>query len=96
MKARRRFCSISRLKLVAMAMSLDQSGNQYQIERLHQHVYQIWKFGEDQSGSFRDVCFKRSLNKSSAEMGDRVATIDMGRKVGRGCCGVLGPHWITI
>jgi len=38
-------------------------------------------------------------NKSSAvaEMGDRLATIDMGRKVGRGCyapfCGAeLGPH----
>jgi len=37
-------------------------------------------------------------NKSSAvaEMGDRMATIDMGRKVGRGCCGgavsPLGHH----
>jgi len=37
------------------------------------------------------------LNKSSAvaEMGDHLATIDLGRKVGRGCCGgesPLGPH----
>jgi len=39
MKACRRFWPISRLKLVAMATSLDRSGNQYQIEHLHQHVY---------------------------------------------------------
>ena len=34
-------------------------------------------------------------NKSSAaaEMGDRLATIDMGRKVGRGCC---GGRWVSI
>jgi len=30
---------MSHLKLVAMATSLNQSGNQYQIEHLHQHVY---------------------------------------------------------
>jgi len=37
-------------------------------------------------------------NKSSAvaEMDDRLATIGMGRKVGRGCCGRLGPHWVPI
>jgi len=36
------------------------------------------------------------LNKSSAaEMGDRLVTIDMGQKVGRGCCGGVGPHWVT-
>jgi len=29
-------------------MSFDQSGNQYQIERLHQHVYNPLKFGEYQ------------------------------------------------
>jgi len=29
-------------------------------------------------------------------MGDRLATIDTGRKVGRGCCGALGPHWVTV
>ena len=39
-------------------------------------------------------------NKSSAvaEMGDRLATIDMGRKVGRGCCGGAGSslgHHLT-
>jgi len=40
---------------------------------------------------------EESANKSSAvaEMGDRLATIDMGRRVGRGCC-VLGPHWVPI
>jgi len=33
-------------------------------------------------------------NKSSAaaEMGDRLAKIDMGRKVGRGCCGGWVPN----
>ena len=39
------------------------------------------------------------LNKSSAgaEMGDRLATIDVGRKVGRAAVGAaLGPHWVTI
>jgi len=46
---------ILRLKLVAMATSLDQSGNQYQIEHLHQHVYHSWKFGEGRSRSFRDL-----------------------------------------
>jgi len=40
-------------------------------------------------------------NKSSAfaEMGDRLATLDIGRKVGEGCCapfrGQIGPH-LTI
>ena len=38
-------------------------------------------------------------NKSSAvaEMGDRLATIDVGRKVGRGCCGWGSPlsHHLT-
>ena len=35
-----------------------------------------------------------TVNNSSAfaEMGDRLATLDMGRKVDRGCCGGLGPH----
>jgi len=40
------------------------------------------------------------INKSSAvaEMGDRLATIDMGRKVERSCCGGwgLGPQWVPI
>jgi len=40
------------------------------------------------------------LNKSSAvaEMGDRLTTIDMGRKLGRGCCGGAGSplgHHLT-
>jgi len=39
-------------------------------------------------------------DKSSAvaEMGNRLATIDMGRKVGRGCCGGAGSplgHHLT-
>ena len=39
------------------------------------------------------------LHKSSAvaEMGDRLATIDMGRKVGeRLLWGALGLHWVII
>jgi len=41
--------------------------------------------------SFTCNC-RNPLNRSSAvaEMGDRLATIDMGRKVGRGCCGSAG------
>jgi len=37
-------------------------------------------------------------NKSSAvaEIGDRLATIDMDRKVGGAAVGALGPHWVTI
>jgi len=37
-------------------------------------------------------------NKSSAvaEMGDRLATIGMGRKWGGGCCVALGPHWVPM
>jgi len=62
-KTCRRFRPISRLKLVAMAMSLDQSGNQYQIEHLQECVYHAWEFGEDRSCSFRDLCSKRSLKK---------------------------------
>jgi len=33
---------------------------------------------------------KGNKNSAVAEMGDRLATTDMGRKVGTGCCG--GPH----
>jgi len=37
---------------------------------------------------------KQSISdKNSAVAGDRLATIVMGRKVERGCCGHLGPHW---
>jgi len=44
---------------------------------------------------------KRNDNKSSAvaEMGDRLATIDMGRKVGGGCCGPFLEErgsWVPI
>jgi len=44
------------------------------------------------------VTLHSSTYKSSAvaEMGDRLATIDIGRKVGRGCCGGAGSHWVTI
>jgi len=44
----------------------------------------------------------QTIDKSSAvaEMGDRLATIDMGRKVGKGCCmGCAGSplgHHLTI
>jgi len=36
-------------------------------------------------------------NKSSAvaEMGDRLAVIDMGRKWGGAAVGALGHHWVT-
>jgi len=34
-----------------------------------------------------------SKSSAVAEMADRLATIDMGRKVGRGCC---GGRWVTI
>jgi len=37
----------------------------------------------------------RSYSSAVAEMGDRLATIDMGRKLGEGCAffgGELGPH----
>ena len=54
-KTCRRFQPISRLKLVAMATSLDQSGNQYQIEHLQECVYHAREFGEDRSCSFRDL-----------------------------------------
>ena len=38
------------------------------------------------------------LNKSAAvaEMGDRLATIDMGRKVGRAVVGGVGAQWVLI
>ena len=37
-------------------------------------------------------------NKSSAvaEMGDRLTTRDISRKVGKAAVGALGPHWVTI
>jgi len=33
---------------------------------------------------------KKNKSSAVAEMGDRLATIDMGRKVGRRCCGGAG------
>jgi len=36
-------------------------------------------------------------NVTVAEIGDRLATIDTGRKVGRGCCAPFrGKGWISI
>jgi len=46
---------ILHLKLLAMATSLDQLQNQYQIEHLCQHVYHPCKFDEDRSCSFQDL-----------------------------------------
>jgi len=50
------------------------------------------------AGPYATSATFHELNKSSAvaEIGDQLATIDMSHKVGRGCCGGLGPHWVPI
>ena len=52
---RKAFLPIWRLKLVAMATSLERSRNEYQTEHLQPYVHQPWKFGELRSGMFWDL-----------------------------------------
>jgi len=49
--------------------------------------------GNPETASFHlnAACFFTNKSSAVAEMGDRLATIDMGRKVGRGCCGGWVP-----
>ena len=55
---------------------------------------------ESEIGKTRYVKIIKSIKifKSSAvaEMGDRLATTDMGRKWRGAAVGALGPHWVTI
>jgi len=67
---------------------------------MERHIGPTWRIRFNRSSAAAMRSYVKLLwplviiNKSSAlaEMGDRLATIDMGRKVGRGCC---GGGWVT-
>jgi len=43
-----------------------------------------------------DLVNTRYKSSALAEMGDRLATLDMGRKEGGGCCAHFGWSWVPI
>ena len=64
------------------------------IKSLHSKGYTAKRLtGEFPEKSWTKRAANKLLNNSSAvaEMGDRLATIDMGRKVWKGCCGGWVP-----
>ena len=64
-------------------MSLDRSGNQYQNEHLHQHVYQPRKFGEDRSCSFGDLFAPSDRQKDDGdERKEKKVTVALHRPAG--------------
>ena len=51
------------LKSVTIATSLEQSGEEGQLDDVHPYVYRCWKFGEDWSNTFWDNWSPRDIQK---------------------------------